>query len=515
MNAIAQSAALGLGAAVFLLLAYAIGGAIYNVYFHPLRKFPGPKLAAASKIPFCLNRCRGLQNKWAKEMHDKYGEVVRLAPDQVSFTSVEAWKDIYGHKVGGKGGMSKDLRFYGPDSAGFNGIIRANDEDHTRQRRLLAHAFSDKALREQEPMLNKYVSLLVEKLGDVARMPDGSVDMVRMLNYTTFDIMGDLAFGEPLGLLEQSDYTPWVASVFGTIKTYVLLATIMNNFPLIGAAIRRWFIPQSLVEKKKRHAAYAEERVDTRLANKTTERPDIWTFVLRHSGDKDNEGKGLALHEMQSIASTLMLAGTETTATLLSGLTYHLCLNPAKMAALKAEIRGAFSDPSQMDMTNLSHLRYMHACLEEGLRMYPPVPVGLPRVVPAGGRVVCGQAVPADTSVYLSHYAAYHSARNFCDPDEFVPERWLTPDENGVEDPRRDPKYKNDVLSVVEPFSYGPRNCIGKNLAFHEMRLILANVLWHYDIELCPESKDWVDQGVWIIWEKGPLMCKLKPAVRS
>lgn len=72
-----------------------------------MRNFPGPKLAAASKIPFCLNRCRGLQNKWAKEMHDKYGEVVRLAPDQISFTSVEAWKDIYGHKVGGKGGMSK------------------------------------------------------------------------------------------------------------------------------------------------------------------------------------------------------------------------------------------------------------------------------------------------------------------------------------------------------------------------------------------------------------------------
>ncbi|KAL1640058.1 hypothetical protein SLS58_007325 [Diplodia intermedia] len=511
MAVIVQSAALGLGAAALLLISYAIGSAIYNIYFHPLHNFPGPKLAAASKIPYALNRCRGLQSKWTKAMHDKYGEVVRLAPDQLSFTSVEAWRDIYGHKVAGKGGMPKGKHH----AAGFNGIIRTNDEDHARHRRLLAHAFSDKALREQEPLINKYVSLLVAKLSDVTQSA-AAVDMVRMYNYCTFDIMGDLAFGEPLGLLERADYTPWVAAIFGTIKTGVLLATITNNFPALGAAIRRFFIPAALVEKRRTHRRFAEARVDARLASANTERPDIWTFVLRHAGT-DADGKGLRLEEMHADGSTLMVAGTETTATLLSGLTFHLLRSPAKLRALADEIRAAFARPEDMDMAALARLPYLHACLEEGLRMYPPVPVGLPRIVPPGGRVVCGQVVPQGTSVYLSHYAAYHSARNFCEPDSFVPERWLGRDGDGGEEGegRRDPKYAGDVLAVVEPFSYGPRNCIGKNLAYHEMRLILANILWHFDLDLCDESKDWMDQEVYTIWEKGPLMCKLKPVVRD
>ncbi|KAF4302802.1 putative cytochrome p450 protein [Botryosphaeria dothidea] len=506
MTFIVQSTVLSIGAAALLLISYGLYSLIYNLYFHPLRRFPGPKLAAASKLPYVIYRCRGLQAEWTTRCHDRYGQVVRLAPDQLSFTSVEAWRDIYGHKVAGRGGMPKDLRFYGPDSAGFNGIIRTNDEDHARHRRLLAHAFSDKALREQEPLIRKYVDLLAERLGDVARIPWSSpasaVDMVRMYNYTTFDIMGDLAFGEALGLLERAEYTPWVASIFGTIRAGVLIGTINNNFPSLGAVIRRFLVPQSLLEKRKAHARYSEQRVDARLA-KQTDRPDIWTFVLRHS---EADGKGLRLAEMHADGSTLMLAGTETTATLLSGLTYHLLLNPAKMALLTREIRAAFTHPDQMNMVTLGRLKYMHACLEEGLRMYPPVPVGLPRVVPPEGRVVCGESLPGGTSVYLSHYAAYHSAANFHAPDEFLPERWL-------EEPEE--RFRNDALGVVEPFSYGPRNCIGKNLAYHEMRLILANTLWHFDLELCPESKNWQDQRVYIIWEKQPLMCKLKPAKRE
>ncbi|EKG16098.1 Cytochrome P450 [Macrophomina phaseolina MS6] len=503
MTVFTESTLLGAGAAALLLLSYGICTAVYNVYFHPLRRFPGPKLAAASKLPFVVNRCRGLQARWTKSCHDKYGPVVRLAPDQLSFTSVDAWRDIYGHKVAGKGGMPKDLTFYGPDSTGANGIIRTNDEDHARHRRLLAHAFSDKALREQEPLIRKYVDMLIDKIGASAQTA-APTDMVRMYNYTTFDIMGDLTFGEALGLLANSDYTPWVRNIFSTIKVTALIATINNNFPSLSAPIRRFLIPPSLLEKRKAHARFSEARVDARLA-KSTDRPDIWSFVLRHN---EADGKGLSVPEMHANAGTLMIAGTETTASLLSGLTFHLLRNPDKLAKLAREVRSAFARPDDMDMLSLSRLPYLAACLEEGLRVYPPVPAGLPRIVPPEGRVVCGESVPGGTSVYLSHYAAYRSPENFCEPDAFVPERWL-PDE------QREERFKRDVLDVVEPFSYGPRNCIGKNLAYHEMRLILANMLWHYDLELCPESEQWDDQLMYTIWEKHPLMCKLKPVVRD
>lgn len=55
----------------------------------------------------------------------------------------------------------------------------------------------------------------------------------------------------------------------------------------------------------------------------------------------------------------------------------------------------------------------------------------------------------------------------------------------------------------------GPRNCIGKNLAYNEMRSVMARMLWHFDMELLPESDGWVNQNVFMMWEKPPLKVKL------
>ncbi|EKG09420.1 Cytochrome P450, partial [Macrophomina phaseolina MS6] len=172
-----------------------------------------------------------------------------------------------------------------------------------------------------------------------------------MYNFTTFDVMGDLTFGEALGLLEASEYSPWVKAIFSTVKSTTILATINSNFPTLGAIIRRYIVPQSLMEQRKMHAAYAKERVDSRLA-KQTDRPDIWTFVLRHN----DSGKGMNSGEMHANGAFLMLAGTETTATLLSGLTYHLLRNPDKLQKLTAEIRSTFASPDDMNMLSLGRL---------------------------------------------------------------------------------------------------------------------------------------------------------------
>lgn len=93
-----------------------------------------------------------------------------------------------------------------------------------------------------------------------------------------------------------------------------------------------------------------------------------------------------------------MLAGTETTATELSGLTYLLLKNPVQLERLTKEVRSAFSSMDDMTMTKLSQLEFLSACLEEGLRMYPPVPIGLARTAPAGGATVCGHWVAGGVS---------------------------------------------------------------------------------------------------------------------
>jgi hypothetical protein len=164
------------------VVVYALGTCVYNLYFHPLKHIPGPFLARATGIPYSLNMRSGNIAYWIRAQHDTYGEVVRLAPSEVSFISGEtAWPDIYGFRTGkhrDTGAYLKDRTWLPTPENGVWSIIGSNEEDHTRLRRNLAHAFSDKALRSQEPLLQSYTDELVSKLGDRADKGE-DVDITR------------------------------------------------------------------------------------------------------------------------------------------------------------------------------------------------------------------------------------------------------------------------------------------------------------------------------------------------
>lgn len=165
------------------------------------------------------------------------------------------------------------------------------------------------------------------------------------------------------------------------------------------------------------------------------------------------------------------------------------------------ELRGAFSNAGEISFESLANLKYLNACLKETLRIYPPVPIGSPRVIPKGGQHVLGQWIPEETRVSCHHWSTYRSEENFKHADQFVPERWLN-----------DPNYAGDALEAHQPFGFGPRNCLGQNMAMHEMRLFAAHVFFTYDFELCKESQNWSDQQAYALWIKKPLMCRVTPA---
>ena len=71
-------------------------------------------------------------------------------------------------------------------------------------------------------------------------------------------------------------------------------------------------------------------------------------------------------------------------------------------------------------------------------------------------------------------------------------------------------QFANDNRAVLRPFSVGPRNCIGRNLAYNEMRLILARVLWNFDLQLWEEIRGWMKQKSYGLWEKPPMFVRLK-----
>jgi cytochrome P450 len=166
---------------------------------------------------------------------------------------------------------------------------------------------------------------------------------------------------------------------------------VINSLPVVSSVFN-FLLGGFILRARRDHFKYSTDRVDRRLAVKTA-RPDIWTQVLRREGDK-----ALTLAEMHSNSDLFMIAGTETTATLVSGLLYYLLINPDKMKTLQEELRSECKGREDITMARLIHLKYLNACISEGLRVFPPTPTGLPRLTPLGGSAICGEWIPANAS---------------------------------------------------------------------------------------------------------------------
>ncbi|KAI1428001.1 cytochrome P450 [Xylaria sp. FL1777] len=480
--------------AAALLIIYVVGSVVYSLTIHPLAAFPGPISTATSRIPFWRACVTGTQVTWMQKLHAKYGPVVRYSPNDLSFIDQDGsvWKAIHGHGKGGRE-FPKAREWFVTPANGVYGINSAPaHEDHRRYRRVFAPAFSDRALKQQESLFRKHIDLLTSKLSENASKSE-TVDMVKMFQFTTFDIMGDLTFGQPLGLLKGNKYTHWVEAVFDSIKV-IPIAQLIQYYPVVNT-IFNFLEPKFVTDMKYNHFKHSTDRIDMRL-EKGSDEPDIWNLVLSAKEDEK-----LSLEEMYCHSDVFMLAGTETTGTSMAGLTYYLLTNPDKLALLTQEIRAEFSSESEITMESTAGLKFLNACINEALRLYPPVPVGVPRVVPEPGQTIAGKWVAPETRVSVHHYATYHSPSNFRNPDTFAPERWLG-----------DPAYQNDRRESVKPFATGPRDCIGQNMAMFEMRLMLALVYFNFDLEICKESREWPEQKAFVLWDKKPLICRLKLA---
>ncbi|KAH8900750.1 putative cytochrome P450 monooxygenase [Thozetella sp. PMI_491] len=488
---------------------------VYNLTLHPLARFPGPLLFRATRLASALRWINGRLPLDMLKLHEQYGDIVRIAPNELAFAHEDAWREICGHRPQGSIGpeeLPKWTRFY--RNVGMPPSLISEDRDnHALLRRLMAPGFSDRAMREQEPVIGGYISLLIhqlransvvrpidsigkegEKRPDVEIGAPKPVDMTAWFNWTTFDVIGDLAFGEPFGCLERGIYDPFVAQLTASGKLSVFIAAFkpwgldLLIVPLLRyLVVRRQPVNKATTEKLQRRMALKEERAD--LIGGLLKKQKDWN---------------LDFLRIRSNAGLLVVAGAETTATLLSGVTYLLLKNPKALSKLTDEVRSTFKSEDEITLFSVSKLHYMLACLDEAMRCYPPVPIGFPRQVPKGGIMIAGEFIPESTACAVWQYALYHSEKNFRLPFEYHPERFL-----------QDPAFASDKLDILQPFSFGPRNCIGRNLAYAEMRLILARIIFNFDMRLADESKDWLDQNVYVFWEKPSLPVFLTPAKRG
>ncbi|KAJ5541537.1 cytochrome P450 monooxygenase [Penicillium frequentans] len=408
----------------FLALLFSAWKIFSRRYLHPLSRYPGPFLWSVSRASYATAYAQGKLHKRIQCLHDQYGDVVRVAPDELSYRTEEAWKDIHGPLRN----FPKDMRFYHASKSKAPSVAVAPDSIHGRQKRAILRAFSVSALQSHERLLRPFVDTLVRMLHPTDGKKENVVVMTEWYNYVIFDFMAFELFGESLHCLEKGTSHTWVDMLYGSIKGWAFLSQ-SKYFPSLS-----WVIKAALFLFRR--------------------------DLLQHRSTK-----------FTSVASKV-----------------------------SAESVSESGDPGFGTYMRAADMSYLHCVLQESLRMYPPVPLGMPRVVPNGGAVVSGQFVPENTSVAVASWATYQSSSNFKDPQLFLPERWSDTDAGG-----------DDVKGALQAFSMGPRGCPGRSLAFGEASLILARLIWAFDLELSPQCSNWADQRAYIIWDKGPLLVKLAP----
>ncbi|KAH8647387.1 putative cytochrome P450 [Xylariales sp. PMI_506] len=475
---------------------------IYNVWFHPLRNFPGPLANRASGLPWAIQQVLGVQAFHTHKLHEQYGSVVRISPNHLVFTDPRAWKDIYGHRVGNNKlamEMPKCEDFVNALHLTERSIVNAAQDEHQKLRRGLSHGFSDGSMRQQEPLISEYVDLLIQQLHRSCENGKIKMNIEAWYNWTTFDIVGDLVFGSPFNCLQNMDYHPWIARILEGVKYSSL--PIALNYLGYSALVQVIFQSGALrsIKIMRRHIS---EFIERRLSI-DIERNDLFEGLVKRRKEWN-----LSFERLCANAFILVLAGSETTATTLSGATYLLLTHPEVLHRLQQEVRSTFRNSSDININSVNSLSYMLGVLNEALRLYPPLSSGMVRVVPSDGMAVAGHCVPRGTKVEVQHWSMYHSKDNWNEPWAFNPERFLVNSETAA-------KAGNN-LDSLQPFSLGPRNCIGRNLAYAEMRLILARIIFDFDLKLADDSKEWIErQKSFMLWDRLPLNVYLTPRAKA
>jgi len=183
-------------------------------------------------------------------------------------------------------------------------------------------------------------------------------------------------------------------------------------------------------------------------------------------------------------ATSVFGAGSDTTAGALAGFFYYALTHPTVYGRLQAEVDSAFeAQRISMPVTYAQgiKLEYLQACIKEAVRLFTPVAMELPRIVPEGGMTIGKYFLPAGTHVGANAYV-FHRTEHAYGPDAelFRPERWL--------------HISEEVRATMErnflSFGSGNRICIGKNIPLMEMSKLLPALLWRYSFSIIPRSKD-------------------------
>lgn len=485
---------------------YATIQAFYNVFFHPLHKVPGPFIAKFSSKWLEYQGFTGHKSETLHDMHKQYGPVVRVAPNELLFSDPTLIKKIYGFTAS----YLKTSFYTGFDDYGQPVLFTIRDRAlHRNRKKLMAHAFTESTAIQAEPLV---VEQITKFLGKIDKQHGAALDVYMWFRCLTLDIVSSIFMGETFGTLDKRNH-----EYMDSVDAYFVIAGLKWQLPWL-ISLTSW-IPwprwQYFLGAQKR--IYDLGRSSFKEYIERYGRSSGRKDALRKIINGDKELPPLSDEQIALEIGSVLVAGTDTTATVLTYLCWELAINPTLQEQLRGEIQKANIDLPASRVpryTDIRSLRLLEGTILEGLRLHGPAVGSLPRTVPAGGDMLGQYFVPAgvrlpplfessktssleltllvQTTVGIQSYTIHHDETIFVDSIEFKPERWA---DGGTQEMR----------DASLPWSKGSRMCPGLHLATLELKTVLAALVLGWEISLGTrmqhDTMDMVEN--WVLMPKG------------
>ncbi|CZR52602.1 related to cytochrome P450 CYP3/CYP5/CYP6/CYP9 subfamilies [Phialocephala subalpina] len=459
---------------VALGIFYAIAFPIYRVYFSPLSKFPGPKLAAATLwYEFYYDVILNGQYEFKiQELHKQYGPIIRISPFELHINDPEYYDVLYSNNLP----VNKSSWYTRQFDMGHATFGTIEHKQHRLRRSALNPFFSKQMISKLEPTIQAVVEKLFSRLEEF-RGAGKPVEMRAAYSALTIDVITAYAFNESWEHLDSPDFKKdW----FDGVHLMMGAGNFMKQFPWLFSVVR--VLPQSVVvwlSPTFENIFMYENRIKAQ-----TER----VIAGASEPGKGDSGIGLDKTIMHALLQSdlppeertakrlwseglsVVGAGSETSANTLAVMHFHLLDNPNMLTKLRAELKEALPDGNAPIKLNVvERLPYLTAVITEGLRLSSGVSSRLGRNLPGSSMRYKDFVIPAGTSVGMTPYLLNLDPNIFPEPTKFSPERWL------------DKSTSKQLDKYMVAFSRGTRICLGINLAKAELYLTVATIFRRFD----------------------------------
>ncbi|KIY72730.1 cytochrome P450 [Cylindrobasidium torrendii FP15055 ss-10] len=454
-----------------LLAVYCICVAAHRLFFHPLRKYPGPRLAAATwlyRFYFdIISQGGGEIVTHLEDLHEIYGPVVRIGPNELHFSETKAFMDIY--RMGN--GFTKEPWFYDMFDMQESSFGFVDVHQHRARRELLNPLFNRRGIAQLQHVIRDEVDCLISQLGST---PDVPVNLHYAFRAVTLEIIMSYAFGKHIGCLDTPGFNhQLLIDIEGalrgaaTIKWFPIISTVLSTLP---EAITVALVPsmRSAFDVRNMLATQIDEILADDRVLQDADHDVVYTHLLNPTNEKHIRPSRKSLLDE---AHLLIQAGSDTVGnTVYTGLFYAMN-DPDIDKALRSELDAAWKKMDEaLPLQQLEQLPYLTAFIKESLRVSHGVVSPLPRIVHQD-TVIAGHPVPAGTVVASGITIVHYDPDIFESPREFHPERWLSTDAAELE-------------KFLVPFGRGSRQCLGLNLAWAELYLIFGNIFRKLDFKM-------------------------------